>query len=174
MSSNAKFDVNSLRIASPCTVRWQDLDGDDRKRRCTKCKLDVYNVAGMRRGDVAELVSRSEGRLCLVLLRRADGTVILKDCPVGARQTLYRIGKVAAAIFVVVVTAFWIKLHPDRVAGDPYSPDPKPNLTPMVVPEERGKSAPAARRHGEFPEIGKAAFDGASAAKSPSAPPAGR
>jgi len=77
------FDVNSLRIAKPCTARWSAMDGDERARFCGQCKKSVYNVEGMTRLEVTELIQSSTTMPCMRLRRRKDGTVMTGDCPVG-------------------------------------------------------------------------------------------
>lgn len=77
------FDVNTLKIAKPCTARWSEMDGDERARFCGQCKKSVYNVEGMTRLEVTELIQSSRTMPCLRLRRRADGTVMTGDCPVG-------------------------------------------------------------------------------------------
>lgn len=164
MSSSGKFDVNSLRIASPCTMRWEDLQGDDRCRYCSQCKLNVYNVAAMRRSEVAKLVERSPDRLCMLLLRRADGTVITKDCPVGARKVFHQIGKVLSAGLALAAFAFWDRSLPHTFFEDQYQPDPEQVFDPETAARaaaagpapDRGFPAPgAAAYNSEFPHPGK-------------------
>jgi hypothetical protein len=55
--NSVKFDLYKLRIASPCSVGWDHMTGDDRTRFCDLCQLNVYNVAGMTEAEVRELVS---------------------------------------------------------------------------------------------------------------------
>jgi hypothetical protein len=86
------FDVNQLRVAKPCTAAWSEMKGDGKRRFCESCKKNVYNVAGMTEGQVRELVSKSEVLPCMRLSRRADGTVITRDCPVGSRRMYQRFG----------------------------------------------------------------------------------
>ena len=57
--------------------------GDDRRRFCSQCKLNVYNLSGMTRDEAEQLVMNSEGRLCVRFFRRKDGTVLTQDCPAG-------------------------------------------------------------------------------------------
>jgi hypothetical protein len=57
--------------------------GDDQKRFCKECKLNVYNLSGMTREDAEKLVTNAEGQLCIRFYRRPDGTIITQDCPVG-------------------------------------------------------------------------------------------
>jgi hypothetical protein len=75
-----------VRIASPCTVRWENMKGNDHTRFCGSCRLNVHNLSAMTAAEAEALVSRSFGageRLCAALYRRPDGTVLTRDCPVG-------------------------------------------------------------------------------------------
>lgn len=96
------FDVNSLKIAKPCNASWAGMSGDERARHCDACKKNVYNVAGMSREDVTNLICDNEGKVCLRLSRRADGTVITKDCPVGLAGLRKRISIAAMVWFMVL------------------------------------------------------------------------
>lgn len=91
------IDINKLRVALPCSIGWETMSGDERARHCESCKLNVYNIAGMTNAEVHHLVSNREGRLCIRLFRRADGTVLTKDCPVGFRAYQKRVAKFAGA-----------------------------------------------------------------------------
>lgn len=102
--------LNDIRIASPCSVDWESMTGTDQVRHCGECRLNVYNISEMTTQDAQELIARTEGRLCIRMYKRADGTVITRDCPVGlaaARATIARIacrfGAVAATILAAVV-----------------------------------------------------------------------
>ena len=75
--------LDNVRVASPCSSDWDSMYGDDQKRFCKECKLNVYNLSGMTREDAERLVTNAEGRLCVRFYRRPDGTIITQDCPVG-------------------------------------------------------------------------------------------
>ena len=49
-------------------------------RHCTLCDLNVYNFAELTREEIRALLT-SEGRVCGRLYRRADGTLLTRDCP---------------------------------------------------------------------------------------------
>ncbi len=87
--------LDDVAIASPCKERWQDMVGDERVRFCGKCDKNVYNVVAMTRHDAERLIEEHEGRVCLRLYRRRDGTVLTSDCPVGIRRK--RVTRIAAA-----------------------------------------------------------------------------
>ncbi len=104
--------LDHLRIASPCSMKWEHLTpvGDgERVRRCAQCDLNVHNISGMSR-DEAEVFLRSlvpGQRACGVFRRRSDGTIITRDCPVGVRaprQKLVRWMVRAAAAVTVILT----------------------------------------------------------------------
>ena len=80
------------------------MQGDDRVRYCELCNLQVYNIAAMTQREAASLISGTEGRLCARLYRRADGTVITKDCPIGLRAIRRRAARMTAAAFAALVT----------------------------------------------------------------------
>jgi hypothetical protein len=83
-----------IHVASPCTADWERMTGDNRVRHCAQCNLNVYNFAEMTSREVADLVAASKGhRLCGRLYRRADGTLLTSDCPVGLRTRVHRISR---------------------------------------------------------------------------------
>ena len=95
----AKFEnpLNNIRVASPCPANWNEMMGDERKRYCGECKLNVYNLSGMTRREAEDMIINSEGRLCVRFYRRSDGTVLTKDCPVGWQAIKRRVSKIASA-----------------------------------------------------------------------------
>jgi hypothetical protein len=77
-----------LKIASPCPASWDDMEGDERVRFCDECELNVYSLSDMPEKEALKLVEEREGRLCVRFYQREDGTVITRDCPVGAGEPL--------------------------------------------------------------------------------------
>ena len=96
--------MDGLRIASPCSVSWERMEGDERVRHCAECSLNVYNFAEMTRDEVRELLARNEGRVCARLYRRADGTVLARDCPTGLRALRRRASRAAAAAVAALLS----------------------------------------------------------------------
>jgi hypothetical protein len=78
--------------------------GDERVRHCTLCSLNVYNFAEMTAVVVRDLLARSEGRVCARLYRRADGTVLTRDCPTGLRALQRRASRAAAAVVAMLLS----------------------------------------------------------------------
>jgi len=102
----SRFDspLNNIKIASPCSADWQGMYGNERKRFCGECKLNVYNISGMTRSEAENLLEQSEGRLCVRYYRRADGTILTTDCPVGWARIKRRAGLIATAALSMIVS----------------------------------------------------------------------
>jgi hypothetical protein len=96
--------IDHLRIATPCPIGWDQMTGDNRVRFCDHCHLNVYNISELSGSEAEKLIASTEGRLCARLFRRADGTVLIKDCPVGFRALRRRVAKRTAAIFAAIVS----------------------------------------------------------------------
>lgn len=104
MRRAATDPLGSLRIAAPCPASWEGMAGDERVRYCSLCSLNVYNFAEMTREEVRELLVRTEGRVCARLYRRADGTVLTRDCPTGIRALRRRASRAAAALVAALLS----------------------------------------------------------------------
>lgn len=98
--------LDDIRIASPCNADWDQMIGNDRARFCGQCNLNVYNLSSMTRDEAELLMGRTEGRLCVRYFRRADGSVMTQDCPVGLRAIRRRMSYVARAVNSAVLSFF--------------------------------------------------------------------
>lgn len=72
--------LEDIEIQSPCEVPWDSLRGNDRVRACGKCRENVYNISAMTRVEALHLIRATEGRVCVRIHRRPDGTVVTGDC----------------------------------------------------------------------------------------------
>src|SRR5262245_50926142 len=98
--------LDRIRVASPCSVSWESMSGTERARFCRECKLHVYDFSELTRKEAIELVINTQGRVCGRLHRRADGTMITRDCPVGLRALRRRATRVAGATLAAVFSLF--------------------------------------------------------------------
>ncbi len=105
--------LDDIRIATPCPASWDAMKGDDQVRFCQTCEKNAFNISLMTRQEAEALILAKEGHLCVRLARRADGTIITDDCPVGTIaprfvhqpwQTVRYFAAVALAVLVAVVT----------------------------------------------------------------------
>jgi len=95
--------LDSVRVASPCTARWDDMAGDERRRFCTPCGKEVFDLSAMTRSEAEAFLATRFGRAaCIRLFRRPDGTVITSDCTAGHT----RARKVTVAVVAAGVAGF--------------------------------------------------------------------
>jgi hypothetical protein len=78
--------LDNLHIATPCPMKFSDMKGDERKRFCTQCRQNVYNLSKLARAEALQVISNSEEFPCVTFYRRADGTVLTSDCNGGFAQ----------------------------------------------------------------------------------------
>jgi hypothetical protein len=142
--------LDSLQIASPCKASWDAMVGDERVRFCGECKKNVYNVSAMPREEAEALLREREGRLCVRLYRRTDGTVLTADCPVGVRRKRRRHAAIAAvaAVGCGAMAAMGLDGPGMRATMGVLSP----RITPRETAVERmGELAPVIGDVGEPP-----------------------
>lgn len=135
-----RFDspLNNIKIASPCPAVWNEMYGDNRKRFCGDCNLNVYNLSGMSREAAESLITNAEGRLCVRFYRRADGSVITADCPVGwakVKQRTKLFATAAASLLMALFTGvLFVSLFTKQkpLMGDLQIPVATPTPRPMM------------------------------------------
>ena len=127
MISDIKF-LDSIDVAAPCSAAWDSMTGDDRARFCQDCSKNVYNLSDMTRKEAEALVRENgEGRLCIRFYRRADGTVLTDNCPVGLRAMRNALVKRWVAVVSLAAALF----HLPGYAASANTP-PKPRQTFML------------------------------------------
>jgi hypothetical protein len=73
------------------------MTGDSRVRHCLECHRNVYNLSEMTKREAEQLILKHEGRICVRFYRRADGTMLTRDCPRAVRAALRWVSRVASA-----------------------------------------------------------------------------
>jgi hypothetical protein len=156
--------LDLIQIASPCTANWDAMKGDERIRHCEECHLNVFNISEMTRDEATAFLAERTGRTCVRMFKRADGTVITRDCPVGLAALRARLVRISLAAFallfgitVTTLTAFgkvpflssylsqgkFDRFQPHRnsmVMGD-ICPTPPIMPNPVPAPGSNGSNA---------------------------------
>lgn len=129
--------VQQLTIAAPCPVAWDSMRGDDKVRFCDQCQKNVFNVSAMTTAESEKLLRDTRGELCVQLYRRADGTVLTQDCPVGLRaRKRRRLVALAAAGAVTAAGALALLSGLRQVRGG-VPPLPQYERTAGAVPPQQ-------------------------------------
>ena len=168
MNRNDTPLLRDVRVATPCHESWDAMSGTDHVRSCERCQHKVYNLSELTASEAETLLRTAEGRLCVRFYRRADGTVMTKDCSVGvAVRRQRRIAQAVAGVAAAVGSAAALLKPgtPEPTMGSPMAlpviqTTPAPELHPImgaVTPEPvmgnmvMGKMA--APEMGEVPSV---------------------
>jgi hypothetical protein len=144
--------LDNLYIASPCTVPWSSMQGDDRTRLCGGCTRNVYNISDMTKQEAEEFLRCNGTTHCMVLFRRQDGTVLTDDCPVALRKLRDRCKMIARCVggflaFLLAMPASFAQSSttqkknpiPEQLAGEAVVR----TAQPTTKPEQALLGAPA-------------------------------
>lgn len=104
---NRKFlqsQVDKIFIANPCVAKWEDMDGGQTVRFCGQCSKNVHNLSAMAPEELAfTLEKRKREPTCVYMSKRANGSVVIDNCPEVFRATRDRIQAYAAmALFLLL------------------------------------------------------------------------
>lgn len=135
--------LDDILLSYPCPVDWESMEGDDYKRYCDKCDLNVYNISAMSKEDAESFLGAEEGA-CIRFYRRADGTIKTAGCGryyatirSGARTVLRTAASLLVAVFSCFLSGFNLS-----ASGSLYASDAK--LRDLV--KQKGKRIPGYRK----------------------------
>jgi hypothetical protein len=118
------------------------MQGDDKRRYCGRCRLDVYNLSAMTTAEAAALVEQHPGRLCIRFVRAHDGKVMTADCP---HQAISRRRKIFAAASLLLGGLFFGSVGRRRLHFGPGRSGPLQWLVEHIFgpPMLMGEACPA-------------------------------
>jgi hypothetical protein len=134
--------LEDVRIAAPCKASWDEMVGDEHVRFCGQCEKNVYNLSSLPREEAEALLAAREGNVCVRLYKRADGTVLTSDCPVGVRKRRRRraaFGAVGAGL-MAAAGAVGLSARTPRVATG--TPEPMVTAMGAATVEVQGEAVP--------------------------------
>jgi hypothetical protein len=137
--------LENIAIAAPCSASWDEMVGDDRIRFCGHCEKNVYNLSALPREEAEALVGARDSKMCVRLYKRADGTVLTSDCPVGVKRRRRRravAGVVGGGMLAAAAASMFTR--PMAYQGDPMpavqgsavmmgAPPPTPAVDPTAT-----------------------------------------
>jgi len=136
--------LDNVAIASPCRASWEQMVGDEHVRFCGQCEKNVYNLSSLPREEAEALLIAKEGKMCVRLYKREDGTVLTNDCPVGVKKRRRRQAALAAVGGSLMAAAAAVGLQSRATMGSPVpatmgsavvmTGDPAPTTTAVTVP----------------------------------------
>lgn len=103
--TTSSWSLNLIEIPKPCEVPWDSMQGSDRVRFCAHCSKNVYNISDMSEAQATKLLVDNEGKVCISMLRRADGTIVTDNCPSILRPVRNSYKKMAAVCSAFIALA---------------------------------------------------------------------
>lgn len=88
-----------ITIPAPCDADWDTMIGNDQVRFCEHCNLHVTDLSSMTRPAAMRLVARSQGRLCVRYVQRANRDILTKEIPQRLHHISRRVSRIAAGAF---------------------------------------------------------------------------
>lgn len=111
--------LEDVSIAAPCRASWDQMVGDEHVRFCGQCEKNVYNLSSLPREEAEALLVAKDGKMCVRLYRRADGTVMTNDCPVGVKKRRRRRAALAVVSGGLMAAAAAVGLESKATMGEP-------------------------------------------------------
>jgi hypothetical protein len=147
--------LDHIKIAAPCSADWDQMFSfeGERVRFCSQCNLNVYNLSDMSRQEAEALIYKTEGRLCVRFYRRADGSILTQNCPVGLKAIKRRVAWVAQVVLGMILSfVSGLGLYIFYLGKKPF---PLLNNLPIFEKPRPVMGAIMAVRNLETPTIGK-------------------
>lgn len=157
--------MRRAELATPCSANWGEMSGDEKVRHCGQCDQNVYNISAMTDEEVLEqmLLLTAGKKVCMRFYRRADGSFLTKDCPVGLRRLQEKARHAAAwvagglSLLVSFASGSWLPAAAQAACDWPRKPrwqskiqvtDASNQQTTFKIPPPPSVSvAPAPRDH---------------------------
>lgn len=126
--------LDAVSVASPCHADWDAMRGDERARFCPSCAKNVYNLSAMTGAEAQSLIAEKEGELCIRFFQREDGTMLTRDCPVGAaawkeKSPAFALWAGVMSLVVLLVAA----TSPALLSPANAQPETKAQETPLTT-----------------------------------------
>lgn len=91
-----------LILTYTCPLKWEDMEGDDKQRHCSKCLLNVQNISRLSAAHVEEIFEKARGeQVCI----KSEGSSRLASY-LAPQKHVFRFGAAAAA--AISILAAWL------------------------------------------------------------------
>jgi hypothetical protein len=99
----------NIKVARPCKVTWDEMEGSERARVCGRCLNYVFDIADVPNDAAENLIQDSCGSKALSAFRRSDGKLMISDCPRGRGSAASKLarGLGVALAGSLVLFGFW-------------------------------------------------------------------
>lgn len=137
--SSLSKDLESMRVARPCSQKWDLMKGNDQKRFCEHCQLHVHNLSAMSPRQIHRL-SQKSGRRCVAYFQTEDGGIQLRSSFAFLGKSFSRTRRLAASLLALLFPFSFIGCNskpggPENTASPEITQQPAaPNTAPIPKP----------------------------------------
>jgi hypothetical protein len=96
------YNLDLLKVETPCRASWDEMAGDRRVRFCERCGRNVHNLSAMTREEAEQCVAIGGDRICVRFDRPVGGRLITLDYQ---RRHKPRLAWLTAFVPLAVVSA---------------------------------------------------------------------
>ena len=108
-----------LEIAKPCSMDWNAMAGDERKRFCAGCQKHVFNLSAMTQGEARKFADETQGRECIAYVQADEGSIHTPNVlERGLLWLSHRLPRMAALVTVMLPAAL-VSCSERRMQGEP-------------------------------------------------------
>lgn len=132
--------MDSLRVARPCSQKWDLMKGNDQKRYCEHCQLHVHNLSAMSPRQI-HLLSQKSGRRCVAYFQTKDGGIRLRSRFAFLGKSFSRTRRLAASLLALLFPFSFISCN-----SKPGGPE---TMTSPEITQQPASPAPAPMPMGE-------------------------
>ena len=105
-----RLSLDVIQIDRPCDADWDAMSGDDARRFCESCQLQVHNLSAMSRRDAEQVVqSGRSGRVCVQIQRDHRGRVLTREDFRWGRQLRRKAGFIRRQV-LLSLAAGWLSM----------------------------------------------------------------
>ncbi len=140
--------LSQFSIPTPCSMDWESMPGDERRRFCEACGKHVHDLTAMAAAELVQIGSKAfdgEDELCGRIAIKADGMLFGSESqPVvqsaGARQFTIRwlMTVIAACATALGITRLWMPSPEDNIPNPPVT-----NRSMILMGKMVPRSSPA-------------------------------
>lgn len=95
MTKRKKNLLERVRVPQPCDASWDEIteqrDAVSAQRLCEHCEREVHDLSQMTKAEAEDLIGNSKGKVCVRLVKDADGRTVTKDSNTKSSEKQVRI-----------------------------------------------------------------------------------
>lgn len=137
-------NLNRLVIGSECEAPWDEMQGDERRRFCSRCQRDVLDFEQLTARQIRGHIEASRGRLCARLTRQAGRLSVLEPVKPRALPRSWVLRR-ASPIAATLVSA-WL-------GAGAVGAQPSPSSAPATGSPHDGSGAEPERSEARQPAL---------------------